>query len=124
MRNTRIASNPVTHIGWGAIEKLTVEIDRFKPSRVLFVADPVLQSLGLLDKIIAPIQNTHRQIDVYTDLIPEPILETGEKIVEFTRRGNYSLLVGVGGGSALDMSKLAAIFSTNEGNITEYLNLT
>ena len=124
MRETRIASNPVTHIGWGAIKKLQFEIEQFNPARILIVADPVLQSLGLVDKIIGTLQNNELQPDIYTDIIPEPTLETAEKIVDYTRKGNYSLLVGIGGGSALDLSKLAAVFAKNHGSITEYLNLT
>ncbi len=124
MHYTRIASSPVTHIGWGAIEKLPFETEQFRPSKILVVADPVLQSLGFVDKIIASITNNKWQVDVYTDLIPEPTLETGEKIVDFTRKGNYSLIIGIGGGSALDMSKLAAVFAGNAGSLSEYLNLT
>ncbi len=124
MHYTRIASSPVTHIGWGAIEKLQFEIEQYNPTKILIVADPVLQSLGFIDKIIGPVQNKKWQIDIYTDIIPEPTLETGEKIVDFTRRGNYSLVVGIGGGSALDMSKLAAVFASNAGSLIEYLNLT
>lgn len=124
MPYTRIASSPVTHIGWGAIKKLGSEIEQYDPAKILIVADPVLQSLGFVDKIISAIQNGKREIDIYTDLIPEPTLQTGQTIVNFTRTGNYSLVVGIGGGSALDMSKLAAVFANNPGNLTEYLNLT
>ncbi len=124
MHYTRIASSPVTHIGWGAIEKLPFEIEQYMPARILIVADPVLQSLGFIDNIIAPLQNDKWQIDIYTDLIPEPTLETGEKIVAFTRREDYSLVVGIGGGSVLDMSKLAAVLAGNPGGVNEYLNLT
>lgn len=121
---SRIASTPVTHIGWGAIEKLVEEVERSGENKVLIVADPVLESIGLLDKIISPLRHKLYPYDLYTDLIPEPVLETGEKLVDFARKGDYSLVIGIGGGSALDMAKLAAVFSHNPGSLKDYLNLT
>jgi alcohol dehydrogenase class IV len=121
---SRIASTPVTHIGWGAIEKLVEEVERSGANKVLVVADPVLESIGLLDKIISPLPHKQCQYDIYTDLIPEPVLETGEKLVDFARKKDYSLVIGIGGGSALDMAKLAAVFSHNPGSLKDYLNLT
>ncbi|MEO6914519.1 MAG: iron-containing alcohol dehydrogenase, partial [Chitinophagaceae bacterium] len=42
----------------------------------------------------------------------------------FARKGNYSLVIGIGGGSALDMAKLAAVFTGNPGDLKDYLNLS
>jgi alcohol dehydrogenase class IV len=64
------------------------------------------------------------QYDVYTEIIPEPLLATGEALVNFARKGNYHLVVGIGGGSALDMAKLAAVFTDNPGEVKDYLNLS
>ncbi|HLT94751.1 MAG TPA: iron-containing alcohol dehydrogenase, partial [Membranihabitans sp.] len=38
--------------------------------------------------------------------------------------GKYSMIVGMGGGSCLDLTKLASVFTNNEGDIADYLNLT
>ena len=118
-----ITPSPRTYIGWGSVEKLGAEIQNFG-DRILIVADPVLKKIGVLDGIIEAVGSTGFHYDVYTDIIPEPLLETGEKLVAFARKGNYTLVVGIGGGSALDMAKLAAVFSGNPGEIKDYLNLS
>jgi len=124
MGYSRIASTPVTYIGWGSVEKLVEEVERYNAKIILIVADPVLATIGLLDKIISPLREKQYQFDLYTDLIPEPVLETGEKLVDFSRKKSYSLVIGIGGGSALDMAKLAAVFSHNTGSLKDYLNLS
>lgn len=124
MSITTIAPTPVTHIGWGAAEHLIKELQQFNTERILIVADPVLKQIGLLDEVVKPLSKADYKFDIYTDIIPEPLLETGQALVDFARNGNYSLIIGIGGGSALDLAKLAAVFITNEGKVEEYLNLT
>lgn len=127
MSLTRIAASPITYIGWGASKNIVAEVERFnskKSGKILIVSDPILKSIGVLDKIVLPIQAKGFEYDIYTDIIPEPLLETGEKLVNFVRRGNYKLVIGVGGGSALDMAKLAGVFVNNPGELKDYLNLT
>lgn len=119
----RISSLPITHIGWGALENLSSEISRFG-NRVLIVADPVLQKIGVLDKLIGQVNIKDLRYDIYTDIIPEPSLQTGKDLVAFARKGNYHLVIGIGGGSALDLAKLAAVFTGNPGELEDYLNLS
>jgi alcohol dehydrogenase len=124
MSNTRIALTPLTHIGWGAAAQLIQEVKQFDAKKILIVADPLLKQIGMVDRIVKPLADENYAFDLYTDIIPEPLLETGQKLVDFARKGNYSLIIGIGGGSALDLAKLAAVFMTNEGSVQEYLNLT
>jgi alcohol dehydrogenase class IV len=124
MNFTRIAATPVTHIGWGAIENLLTEVQLLAPKKILIVADPILRQIGIIENIIKPISEANYPYDIYTDIIPEPLLQTGQKLVDFARTGNYSLIIGIGGGSALDLAKLAAVFMSNEGDIKDYLNLS
>lgn len=124
MSHIRIAQTPVTRIGWGAIEQTLSETRRFNASRVLVVADPVLEKIGTIKSTFKPLVDDGIKFVLYTDIIPEPKLSTGQALVDFARAGNYDLIIGIGGGSALDLAKLAAVFMTNEGAVSEYLNLT
>src|SRR4051812_14183482 len=99
MSFTRIAATPVTHIGWGATQYLLPEIKQFDTARVLVVADPVLQQIGIIDLVLEPAAKAGIACTIYTGIIPEPLLETGQKLVDFARAGNYTLVIGIGGGS-------------------------
>lgn len=61
---------------------------------------------------------------IYTDIAPEPPLAIGEKLVAFTRKHHFDLVIGLGGGSALDLAKLAAVLAVHDGKVADYLNLT
>jgi alcohol dehydrogenase class IV len=53
----------------------------------------------------------------------EPTVEGICKVVELARRESYNLLIGIGGGSALDTAKATAAMLTNPGGITDYLEV-
>lgn len=112
-----------SHIGWGAIEKLCEEVHDWPVHKVLVVTDPTLLKIGLVDKFLSPLLGEF-MVKIYTDIEPEPSLECAERLVRFTREGKYECVIGLGGGSALDLAKLAAVISENEGDVKDYLNLT
>lgn len=62
--------------------------------------------------------------EVYTEVVPEPPLAIGEKLVAYTREHQFDMVIGVGGGSALDLAKLAGVLASHEGSVADYLNLT
>jgi len=53
----------------------------------------------------------------------EPTLDAVRELVDHARRISYDLIIGIGGGSALDMSKATAAMLTNPGDITDYLEV-
>lgn len=111
------------HVGWGSMEKLVQELQGWKVGNILIVTDPILVKIGLVEKFLSPLNEKYR-VNIYTDVEPEPSLGCAERLVEFTRERKFDCVIGLGGGSALDLAKLAAVISQNEGNIADYLNLT
>ena len=55
---------------------------------------------------------------------PKPPLQVGEGLVQYIRAHQVDTVIGLGGGSALDLSKLAGVLSQHEGKVEDYLNLT
>ncbi|MGG1675394.1 iron-containing alcohol dehydrogenase [Neobacillus sp. NRS-1170] len=112
-----------SHIGLGSIDKLLLELRNWKVSKILIVTDRTLVKIGLVGQYLSPL-NEEFAVNVYTEVEPEPSLNCAEKLVEFTREGEFDCVIGLGGGSALDLAKLAAVISHNEGKVMDYLNLT
>jgi alcohol dehydrogenase len=112
-----------SHTGWGSIEKLFTELRSWSLRKILIVTDQTLVNIGLVDKYLGPLKEEF-VVSVYTDVEPEPSIHCAERLVEFTRQNEFDGVIGFGGGSALDLAKLAAVISQNEGNVTDYLNLT
>ncbi|MEH7335735.1 iron-containing alcohol dehydrogenase [Neobacillus drentensis] len=112
-----------SHIGLGSIKKLLPELRNWNVGKILIVTDRTLVKIGLVDQYMSHL-NEEFAVNVYTEVEPEPSLNCAEKLVEYTRQGEFDCVIGLGGGSALDLAKLAAVISQNEGTVVDYLNLT
>ena len=121
---SKLVFAPLSYTGWGALEQLPKEVERFSPEKILVVTDPLLEQIGIVKKVISPLEQQGYKVSVYKEVVAEPPLETGEKLVSFTRENQFELVIGLGGGSAMDLAKLAAVLSAHEGMVADYLNLT
>lgn len=124
MEHSRLVFTQLSYTGWGAIAELLPEVEKYSPSRILLVTDSVLVQIGLVERVLAPLKSKGYEVEVYADTVPEPPLEVGEKLVAYTKDGKFDMVIGMGGGSALDLAKLAAVLSVHEGPVADYLNLT
>lgn len=124
MSFSKLVFTPLSYTGWGALKQLLPEVQKFEATKILLVTDPMLEKIGLVDRVSGPLKQAGYEVEVYTDVIPEPPLETGEKLVAYTREGSFDMVIGVGGGSALDLAKLAAALAVHDGAVADYLNLT
>lgn len=124
MNSSKLVFTPLSYTGWGSLKQLIPEVAKYNPGKILVVTDPALVSLGLVDQVTQPLKHEGYSVTIYSDIVPEPPLEVGEKLIHFTREGNFELVIGVGGGSAMDLAKLAAVLATHDGSVSSYLNLT
>ncbi|GKV65213.1 MULTISPECIES: iron-containing alcohol dehydrogenase [unclassified Sporosarcina] len=120
----KITFAPISYTGWGSLEHLINEVNRFEVKKILVITDPFLVDIGLTGKITRPLEEAGFDTIVYTEVVPEPPLAIGEKLVAYTRHHEFDMVIGVGGGSALDLAKLAAVLAAHEGDVRDYLNLT
>ncbi|MFJ7680102.1 iron-containing alcohol dehydrogenase [Peribacillus sp. NPDC097198] len=115
---------PLSHVGWGSLKQLIPQVKRYDISSILIITDPVLIKIGVTNKITFPLEEAGYHVQLYTEVIPEPPLESGEKLVSYIKEHPFDLIIGLGGGSALDLAKLAAVLAVHEGSVADYLNLT
>ncbi|MEA0556404.1 iron-containing alcohol dehydrogenase [Lysinibacillus irui] len=120
----KLTFTPASYTGWGCLSQLLLEVKKFNAYNILIVTDPLLKEIGLTDYVEKPLIEEGYKTTIYTDIAPEPPLAIGEKLVDFTRKHPFDLVIGVGGGSALDLAKLAAVLATHDGKVADYLNLT
>ncbi|XJZ27062.1 iron-containing alcohol dehydrogenase [Bacillota bacterium Lsc_1132] len=124
MSIAKLVFAPLSYTGWGALEYLIPEVENYSPNKILLVTDPMLEKIGLTKRVTNPLKEKGYDVSVYTEVVPEPPLETGEKLVAYTREGKFEMVIGLGGGSAMDLAKLAAVLATHEGPVVDYLNLS
>lgn len=91
----------------GAAGRLAEVAGRKLGGSVLFVTDPGLRRLGLCDAAIASLEAAGISVTVFDQVEADPSRATLMKAVEAGRGATG--VVGFGGGSSLDVAKLAAL---------------
>jgi alcohol dehydrogenase class IV len=121
---SKLVFTPLSYTGWGSLQQLLPEVKKHGARKILVVTDPTLEQIGLTRRVTDPLTSEDYLVDVYTDIVPEPPLASGEKLVAYTKEGQFDLVIGLGGGSALDLAKLAAVLADHDGTVADYLNLS
>lgn len=98
----------VSLVGVGAAEKCGAEAANLGAKRVLLVTDPGVLKAGLADTVAGYLRAVGLSVEVYSRVQAEPPLENIEDCLEVLRAGGFDAVVGLGGGSALDVAKSSA----------------
>ena len=93
-------------------EKIGAEAKGLGAKKAFVVTDETIKKTGLLDKVEIPLKEAV-EVDIFANVESEPTLEAAEKVAMAARAAGYDLVVGVGGGSVLDMAKVAAAAASN-----------
>lgn len=84
------------------------------PGPVLFVTDKQLLAHGLADVALAALQESGRSVSIFDSVEPDPSDATVLKAVAQGRDAGASAVVGFGGGSPMDVAKVAAYLLAND----------
>ncbi len=93
------------------VDKIGEEAKSLGAKKALVVTDETMKKLGFYEKVHKPLSEVV-EVDFFDGIEPEPTLATAEKVANASRAG-YDLIVGIGGGSVLDMAKVAAAAAAN-----------
>lgn len=78
-------------------------------ARCLFVTDPGLHEIGLCAPALDALERAGIAVTVFASVQPDPRLEILMAATEAGRRAGVDSVIGFGGGSSLDVAKLAAL---------------
>lgn len=76
-------------------------------TRAFIVTDPAILEMGLVDKIRYHLEkrNNRVEIEVFSEVEPDPSVDTVKKGVEVMRHFRPDTIIALGGGSAIDAAK-------------------
>ncbi len=86
-------------------------------ARVLFVTDPGLRKLGLCDEAIRSLEDAGIAVTIFDRVEADPSRATLEQATEEGRKRKITGVVGFGGGSSLDIAKLAALLCGSQEDL-------
>lgn len=113
----------VVYLGSDALQKLGPEAKELGAKRVMLIADKGIVAAGIAQKVLDQLQGSGLEVYLYSEFEPSPSLASINACAKEVRERKIDLLVGVGGGSSIDVCKSTAILGTNPGTISDYLGL-
>lgn len=94
--------------GTGCIQTLVDDYKKMGLKRLFVLTAPPI--LPLIEPTLAELKEAGIHIEVFQNILAEPTLNDFNDIVEKARQFNADSVVGIGGGSVLDVAKLVAAF--------------
>ncbi len=91
------------------------------PAKILVVTiDPLLNKLsGFIDTL----KQQKVEVTIYTGIVQEPSFKDFQTLMEIVTPINPDIIIGIGGGSVLDIAKLVAAQLENPQSLKEYVGI-
>ena len=109
--------------GNGSFAGLAGHLAELKVSRPLVVLDGNLAGAGFGGKVAALMEKAKIGFVLYDKAAPEPPIELADEGAKLALKKKCDGVVGIGGGSAMDLAKAIAVLAANKGKAEDYLGL-
>ncbi|GAB3917524.1 iron-containing alcohol dehydrogenase [Larkinella terrae] len=107
--------------GKGSLSNLAAEVQQGSPENVLLVTiEPLLDSL---QNLIEVLETSRIRVQVDTSIVQEPSFADFGKLMKTVKPFNPDVVLGIGGGSVLDVAKLVAAQLENEQTLPEMVGI-
>ncbi len=95
---------------------------RGKYTKVALFTDKGIQGLGLLDEVLKLIEKAGVEVDIFNELPTEPSCDEAQTVINDFKNKKSEFIIAVGGGSVMDIAKLASVLSTDEYTVRDLLD--
>jgi alcohol dehydrogenase len=80
-----------------------------------------IYKLGLLDEVIRMIETNDIEYDILSNIPAEPSYLQAQEVIDQFKALNSDLIIGAGGGSVMDIAKLASVLADNDYTVKDLL---
>ncbi|NJD90761.1 MAG: iron-containing alcohol dehydrogenase [Geobacter sp.] len=109
--------------GVGAIKTLPDEIRLLGGNRVFILTDEGIVGAGICDQVLQLLEGNVASVSVYGKVPPEPPLETIDECLSLAQEAGCDLIIGLGGGSAMDVAKVVSVLLTSEKPLSQLIGI-
>lgn len=120
----KLISPKYIYYGLDSTQKINNIVEEIKANKVYILCDPILKEINAIEKIASILKERNIKYEISTNVMAEPTVEKGNEIIEEVRNVQPDLIIGLGGGSTMDLAKAASLIAPQKGSIENYLNLT
>ena len=92
--------------------------------KVLIITDQGVWNAGLIEKPKTILESAGFRVAVIHDTPPEPAVDQVKTIFQQAKTLEGQMIIGIGGGSAMDVAKLVSVLLTNDVSLEQLLGKT
>lgn len=108
--------------GAGSIEKAAEILAGTNNATVALFTDQGVKQAGLPDRLLPLLERAGATIALLDDLAAEPTVEQAEAAIARFRETRARFIVAMGGGSVMDIAKLASVLDTDDYTLRDLLS--
>ncbi len=109
--------------GNGSAAHLPGELGRLNAKKLMIITDPGLLESGIIARIEKILEAQDFEVHLFTEVQPDPRYEIVEKAADQVKSVQADAIVGIGGGSPLDIAKVAAARVTNDEPVDNFFGI-
>jgi len=111
---------PEVVVGESASLQLPALIEaRFSGKRIALVTDAPLRALGLLEPLLTALGAAQFTVDIFDGVVADPPEATVRSAIDRAREIGAEIVIGIGGGSSMDVAKLVAAFAGSTQDLAQ-----
>jgi alcohol dehydrogenase class IV len=109
--------------GEGTLKRVGEEANKLGERVLVVTGKSSSKKSGSLDEVVESLTSRNVKLEVFDKVEPDPSIATVEEGAKVAKKCNVDLLVGLGGGSAMDTAKAIALLMTNRGKLDNYFGI-
>ncbi len=110
-------------VGQGALAKVSEELKQLDAGRVLIVTDKGLVASGIVGKLEDTLKKIPFSYVLFDEVEADPNYEIVYETVRIVKENDIDTIIGIGGGSSLDIAKVTAVSAANSVDVTELFGI-
>src|SRR5438045_864203 len=107
--------------GRNAVRQLGEVAGWLGAKRVLIATDAILEKAGVLERVRVPLAEAGVAVESFTGGEPEPSFRAAEACIQAARQFQPDVVLGLGGGSNMDLAKITATVLAHGGAPRDYI---
>ncbi|HYU33399.1 MAG TPA: iron-containing alcohol dehydrogenase [Thermoanaerobaculia bacterium] len=111
---------PTLLFGRGRLADVAAILDELGAERPLVVTDPGVVAAGIAERLLGHLREAGHHAEVWDGVAPDPDEGHAERCRDRILEGGHGSVVALGGGSAIDAAKVAAVLATSGGKTSDY----
>lgn len=102
----------------GSCRNLAEYLNGFSANKVLLITDQGILKAGLVEEAKRSLAESSITFEIFADVAADPAESVIEKACQQARTSQANIIVGLGGGSSLDVAKVVSVLACSENNLS------